>query len=93
MKMKKIFSLLVLSCMLLVSHAQEDTYVYICKDGDYTKQKVSEGFDIDTVTPLPSSVSEGESNWNSAFSVGDLTDGKDRNYGYGSLHWVAIATA
>lgn len=53
--MKKIFSLLVLSCMLLVSHAQDtqgtqdtqDTYVYICKDGDYTKQKVSEGFDID----------------------------------------------
>ena len=44
--MKKIFSLIVLSCMFLVSHAQEDTYIYICKDGDYVKQKVSEGLSI-----------------------------------------------
>lgn len=45
--MKKIFSLLVLSCMFLVSYAQEDTYIYICKDGDYVKQKVSEGLSVD----------------------------------------------
>lgn len=42
--MKKIFSLIVLSCMLLASHAQD---VYICKDGDYTKTKLSEGLAID----------------------------------------------
>ena len=42
--MKKIFSLLVLSCMLLASRAQD---VYICKDGDYTKTKLSEGLSID----------------------------------------------
>ena len=42
--MKKIFSLLVLSCMLLASRAQD---VYICKDGDYTKTKLSEGLAID----------------------------------------------
>ena len=47
MKMKRIFSLLVLSCMLLVSYAQEDTYIYICKDGDYVKQKISEGLGVD----------------------------------------------
>lgn len=42
--MKKIFSLLVLSCLVLASHAQD---IYICKDGDYTKMKLSEGLAID----------------------------------------------
>lgn len=42
--MKKIFSLLVLSCLVLASYAQD---IYICKDGDYTKTKLSEGLAID----------------------------------------------
>ena len=42
--MKKIFSLLVLSCLVLASYAQD---IYICKDGDYTKMKLSEGLAID----------------------------------------------
>ncbi|MBO7592372.1 MAG: carbohydrate-binding domain-containing protein, partial [Bacteroidaceae bacterium] len=42
--MKKIFSLLVLSCLVLASHAQD---IYICKDGDYIKTTLSEGLSID----------------------------------------------
>lgn len=42
--MKKIFSLLVLSCLVLASYAQD---IYICKDGDYIKTTLSEGLSID----------------------------------------------
>ena len=42
--MKKIFSLLVLRCLVLASHAQD---IYICKDGDYIKTTLSEGLSID----------------------------------------------
>lgn len=42
--MKKIFSLLVLSCLVLASYAQD---IYICKDGDYIKTTLSEGLAID----------------------------------------------
>lgn len=59
--------------------------------GTYYKSVGSD--EVDLVTPLPTSVQANESNWKSAFSVGDLTDGVNRNYGYGSLHWVVIAKA
>lgn len=41
--MKRLYTLIVLSCMLLTSWAQE---VYICRDGYYTKQNISEGLTI-----------------------------------------------
>ncbi len=41
--MKRLYTFLVLSCLLLASWAQE---VYICKDGYYTKQNISEGLSI-----------------------------------------------
>lgn len=41
--MKRLYTLIVLSCLLLVSHAQD---VYICRDGYYTKQNISEGLAI-----------------------------------------------
>ena len=50
--MKKIFSLLVLSCLVLASHAQD---IYICKDGDYTKTTLSEGWTLD-LSETPDSI-------------------------------------
>ena len=42
--MKRLYMLVVLSCMLLTSWAQD---VYICRDGYYTKQNLREGLAID----------------------------------------------
>lgn len=41
--MKRLYTLVVLSCLLLASWAQD---VYICKDGYYTKQNIREGLAI-----------------------------------------------
>ena len=41
--MKRLYMLVILSCLLLASHAQD---IYICKDDYYTKQNISEGLTI-----------------------------------------------
>lgn len=50
--MKKILSLLIVSCVCAVSLAQN---IYVCKDGDYTTQSISEGLEID-LTSAPDSI-------------------------------------
>lgn len=54
--MKKILSFLILSCSVLIASAQT---IYICKDGDYTTQELTDGLFID-LDDLPDSITFNE---------------------------------